>query len=257
MPSRSRIFHALAAGLLWAGAPLHALIYTYENSTTGTLSNAATPCTNPLVRNFTVTDSFTVTEIAIGINLSHNNRGDIRAILFAPGGSNATAIALSTDSDNNYDVYITDFSETAAAIDDGDADPTGEPYYHRLVDNNTIDTFYTGNSAGTWSLQICDNVAATNGTFNRAQLTLFSSPGATTTCASRMTYDWGSNGNNTAFTNTTLSNVTLTQSATNDFGGAGFNNTTLPRYNFRTGTGTFSGHTGQYGFSPIMFPAGS
>nr|HRC87799.1 hypothetical protein [Thermoanaerobaculia bacterium] len=52
--------------LLACAAPARALIYTYDNTTSGTLSNAATPCTNPLVRSFTVTDSFTVSSIAVG-----------------------------------------------------------------------------------------------------------------------------------------------------------------------------------------------
>ncbi len=45
-----------------------------------------------------------------------------------------------------------------------------------------------------------------------------------------------------AFTSTTVNNTTLAQAATIDYGGAGTQNLTLPRYNFRTGTGTFSGH---------------
>ncbi len=110
--------------------------------------------------------------------------------------------------------------------------------------------FYTGNSAGTWTLQICDRANNTGGTFNRAELTLISATGTTTSCASRMTYDWGANGNNNAFTNTTISNTTITNTATIDYGGAGDQNTMIAngQYNFRTNTATFSGRAGTYGF---------
>lgn len=247
----STLFKAAAVALLLASAhPAGALVYTYENTTSGTVSQAATPCSNPLLRTFAVTDSFTVSEIAIGINISHPRRGDIQATLVAPNGASLQVIAASTNSDDNYDVYITNMAAEAGgttALNDGDNDPVAAPFYNRLVRLTTMN-FYTGNSLGTWTLQVCDNVAANNGTFNRAELTLINTAGTTTSCASRMTYNWRTNGNNQAFTNTTTGNVTLTQSATLDYGGAGTQNTGLPRYNFRTGTNTYSSLVGSYGF---------
>lgn len=243
---------AAAFALMLAAAPAGALTYTYENTTSGTVSQGATPCSNPLLRTFVVTDSFTVSEIAIGINITHPRRGDVQATLVAPNGTTSLeVIADSTNSDDNYDVYINNMATEAGGsnspLNDGDNDPVAAPFYNRLVRLTTMN-FYTGNSAGTWTLRVCDDVAANNGTFNRAELTLISTAGTTTSCSSRMTYDWATNGNNAAFTSAVVNNVTLTQSATNDYGGAGTQNNTLPRYNFRTSTATFSGMAGNYGF---------
>ena len=246
MSSRS-CFSAFVFILAFAAlaGPAGALVYTYDNTTSGAIPN--TVCATSLTRTFTVTDSFTVAEIGLGFNATHTSRGQIRATLVAPNLASLQVITDNSDTDDNYDIFISNMSEAAANLDDNDIDPVAEPYYNRLVDLNGI-TFYTGNSAGTWTLLICDDTLATNGTFNRAQLMLRSAAGTTNSCATRMTYDWASNGNNAVFTNTTISNVTLAQSATVDFSGAGFNNTSLPRYNFRTGTATFSGHAGNYGF---------
>lgn len=251
IPSAPHLAAAAFALLLASAGPAGALIYTYENTTSGTVSQAATPCSNPLLRTFTVTDSFTVSEIAIGINISHPRRGDVQARLVAPNGASIEVIADSTNSDDNYDIYITNMpSETTGSnspLNDGDNDPVAAPFYNRLVRLTTMN-FYTGNSSGTWTLRVCDDVSTNNGTFNRAELTLINTAGTTTSCASRMTYDWASNGNNQPFTSATTGNATITQSATTDYGGAGTQNFGLPRYNFRTGTATFSSMAGNYGF---------
>lgn len=249
--SRSRRLLGFAiVCLLGSTGPAHALIYTYDNTTSGAFDNTTAPCTNPLTRTFTVSDSFTVAEIALGLNITHTYRGDIRATLVAPNSTTLQVVTESgSDGSDNYDIFISSNADggTGPLLNDGDLDPVAEPYYNRLVRLNAI-TFYTGNSAGTWTLRICDTFTGDSGTFNRAQLMLRDTTTTSTSCASRMTYDWGSNGNNATFSSTTVNNTTLTQSATVDYGGAGFNNTTLPRYNLRTGTGTFSSHTGYYGF---------
>ncbi len=244
MSSRNCLI-ALLLCFLPAASSVSALVYTYENTTAGAFDDTTAPCASPLLRTFTVNDSFTVSSIALGLNITHTYRGDIRATLVAPGGSSLVVVASANDSDDNYDILVS--TNTEGARDDNDIDPVGEPYYNRLVRNNAMN-FYTGNSAGTWTLQICDTAALDSGTFNRAQLMLESSASTTTSCASGMTYDWGANGNNAAFSNTTVGNTTLTQTAAIDYGGAGTQNLGLPRYNFRTGTGTYSSHTGYYGF---------
>lgn len=243
--SRARIT-LIATVLLWALPPAtHALIYTYDNTTAGALSSGATPCNNPLARTFTVTDSFTVSTIAVGLNLSHTNRGDIRATLVAPNSTSLQLFNNSGDTDNNYDILIS--SNTEGALDDNDTDPTAEPYYNRLVSVAGIN-FYTGNSAGTWTLQLCDNNNnGINGTFNRAHLVLTSTQTTTTTATSTVTYDWGSNGNNTAFSNITLNGVTITQTGATSFNGSGGQNFPAVNYgqNFRTNTtASLGNHTG-------------
>ncbi|MCB1034112.1 MAG: proprotein convertase P-domain-containing protein, partial [Acidobacteria bacterium] len=231
-------YSILILGLLaLAGRPAAALIYTYDNETSGTISFAATPCSNPLLRTFTVSDSFTVSAIALGLNVSHNNRGDIRGTLVAPGGSSFQFLTETGDGDNNYDVLFS--TNTEGGRDDGDADPTAAPFYNRLVSVGGMN-FYSGNSAGTWTLQLCDTVAATNGTFNRARLVLTSATAAAPACTGTVTFDWGSNGNGVAFVSATVGDITYSQGATSDFAGTQSTNS------FRTRTTTQGNHTGYY-----------
>ncbi len=224
--------------LLACAAPARALIYTYDNTTSGTLSNAATPCTNPLVRSFTVTDSFTVSSIAVGFNASHTTRGDIRVILVAPNNTTLTILNNSADNDDNYDILMS--TNTEGALDDNDVDPVAAPFFNRLVSVNTLDTFYTGNAQGTWSLRICDNVAATNGTFNRARLILGSAQTTTSSCTGTVSYDWGANGNGNAFTSATVGDLTISLTTSNNYGNAAASQA------FTTRTTTQGNHTGYY-----------
>lgn len=228
-----------------------AIVYTYENTTSGTIpelgSNGACNGGTALVRTFTVSESFTVSTIALGLNVTHSDRGQIRAILNAPGGSSAVFLTQTGDGDNNYDIMISSNSE--GAVDDNDVDPTGAPYFNRLVSLGGAD-FYTGNANGTWTLRICDrDTAGGLGTFNRARLVLTSTATVTSPCTSTVSFDWGANGDFTAFTNTTVGDITITQGTTTDYAGVG----TSPL--FVTRTSTTGAHPGWYGMA--MDSAGS
>ncbi len=134
-------------------------------------------------------------------------------------------------------------TNTEGALDDGDIDPVGEPYYNRLVSNASMN-FYTGNANGTWILRLCDRDNNTvNGTFNRARLILGSAAAATASCTSTVAYDWGANGNNADFTSATVGGVTITETSAVNFGAS----TSLN--NLQTRTGVIGNHAGYYRFS--------
>ena len=61
---------ALAALVLFVPAASAQTSITVSQTTTGTINNTTT-CTAPLVRNFTVTNVFTVAEVNIGILTTH------------------------------------------------------------------------------------------------------------------------------------------------------------------------------------------
>jgi len=236
---------ATLAALQAISEPAEALIYTYENTTSAAVSDVVTPCASPLVRSFSVSDSFTVSGIAVGLNIDHTYRGDLIVTLIAPDATSLQLFAQNGgDGDNNHDIWMS--TNTEGALDDGDADPTAEPFYSRLVSIAGLGGFYTGNASGTWSLEICDFFAVDTGTFNRARLVLSSSTAATTVGTSSVTYDWGANGNNAAFVSATLNGVTLSQTSTADFGGAGTNDPPNSFFNLRTTTTSLSGETGFY-----------
>src|SRR3546814_4189768 len=59
---------------------------TYSNTTAGTI-NAATSCTAPLVRNFTIGASYVVGDVDLGLLATHSWRGDLRVTLQSPATS--------------------------------------------------------------------------------------------------------------------------------------------------------------------------
>jgi subtilisin-like proprotein convertase family protein len=237
---------AVSLTLLVLAAPSSALTYTYDNTTSGSIpelgSNAACNGATALVRTFTVSESFTVAGISLGLNLTHADRGHVRAILNAPDGSNAVFVsqtgAAGDDPDDNYDILIS--TNTEGALDDGDVDPTAAPIYNRLVSLAGAN-FYAGNANGTWTLRVCDRFTAGGlGTFNQARLVLTSAETATSSCTSTTSYDWGANGNDVAFTSAASGDVTISLSTSSNYGSAS------AAQAFTTRTTTQGNHTGYY-----------
>ncbi len=217
----------IATAAFLAG-PIQALNYTYDNTTSGAIpelgDDALCNGGTALVRTFTVNDSFTVATIALGFNASHVSRGQIRAILNAPGGTSLVFVTNGADTNDDYDILISTNSEEA--LDDGDIDPTTAPFFNRLVTLAGAN-FYTGSSVGTWTLRVCDRtVDATTGTFNRAYLMLGSTTAVSSVCTSRVAYDWGLLGGGTNPTPllgnpVTIGGLTISQTSTTDFAGTG------------------------------------
>ena len=132
------------------------------------------------------------------------------------------------------------------ALDDNSSDPTGEPYYARLVNISGID-FYTGKLQlnGTWRLRVCDVRTGTSGTFNRARLVLTSTQTTPIVCTGTSTVNWGANGNNNPVTaplrsGDTTFTLTSNRDLTND------EVTEAGRDPFTTQTSVFGGQSGHY-----------
>ncbi|MBK8283441.1 MAG: hypothetical protein IPK97_00405 [Ahniella sp.] len=250
----NRLLHvvvtALVALLPLAEAQSAPKIYRYDNTTAGNIPRIDTAnCSDGLIRTFTVNDSFTVQSIAVGLNLSQTYRGDIEVQLYPPGnGSSVIVVDNSNDGNDNYDILVANGFDPGDAetrrpnLNDNDADPLGEPYYLRLVENTAIN-FYTGNAQGTWTLRLCDRADQDDGVFNRAKLILTENATVSqSTCASRMTYNWGDNGNNADFTAVTVNGVTMTETRATSLGNSGITG------NLVTSTATTGNHTGYYQF---------
>ncbi len=246
---------ALFCGLV-CGRPAAALTYGYDNATSGAVGFSAAAagaagCATPLVRTFVVADTLTITQVGLGLNLDHTRRGDFRVTLVAPSGTFLQLIAGSAgaggDAQDNFDILLS--TNTEGALDDGDTDPTAEPFFSRLVTVSNLDSTFAGvASSGTWTLNVCD-IRSTNttGIFNRARLVLASAAGTTTTGTSNISPDWGSLGNDIDFTSITSGGVTLTETSTISFNSSGVRDTGLTYgLNFRTNTAMLGNHTGFY-----------
>lgn len=154
---------------------------TYVNGTDGNINNTTT-CTAPLVRNFTVGTSYTVSGVDIGVFATHTWRGDLRMTLQAPDGTRVQIVNGDANniSGDNFNVRLDDSAaqtvntDSATAAHSTTAPP---PFANIFAPNNPLSAFAGRNSLGTWRLEICDLYpAADNGLFQHAELYLTSAP---------------------------------------------------------------------------------
>ncbi len=153
----------------------------YVEGTDGTINNTTT-CTAPLVRNFSVTTSFTVGDVDLGVYITHTYRGDLRMTLQAPDGTRVQLVNgnSNTISGDNFNVRLNDTgtqqvnSDSATAAHSTTAPP---PFANNFSPNSPLSAFSGRNSQGTWRLEICDIFPSQdNGTFRHAELYLTSAP---------------------------------------------------------------------------------
>jgi subtilisin-like proprotein convertase family protein/PKD repeat protein len=143
---------------------------------------ATTPATvlgcggGELVRTFTVTDSFTVGRVELGVTIDHERRSDIVAVLTSPDSTTVQVLGppVGTASEaGNYDVLLYDGAGTGLH-ELWVSDDTAPPHYDRSSRPYApLDAFRGGSAAGTWTLTICDSDPVTKtGTYRSSRLTL-------------------------------------------------------------------------------------
>ncbi|KTE38996.1 MULTISPECIES: proprotein convertase P-domain-containing protein [unclassified Sphingopyxis] len=153
---------------------------TYSNSTTGTINNGTT-CTAPLVRNFTVSTSYLVGDVDLGVLATHSWRGDIRITLQSPAGTRVQLVDGDTAniSGDNFNVRLDDAAASTVNTDGNTANhsTSAPPYQNQFAPNAALSAFNGQNAQGTWRLEICDQYPqADNGSFTRADLYITSLP---------------------------------------------------------------------------------
>lgn len=198
------------------------VVYTYD-AVPGTPAINDNACTSVTIN---VPDSFNVgnARVAIGVDVTHTYRGDLRIEVDPPeaGEANRTVLAASGGGSDNLRIMVSTNDDTTAT-DDGDNDAAAQTIrYRRLVrytdtggqrgpfnDNNTNHPVN-----GNWVVSVCDGAANDTGTLNSVRLVLRDEAGtAPASCGTKTTYDWNANGNNNAFTSTTIRGITLSQAA--------------------------------------------
>lgn len=175
-----RLTLILLAALGLAPAAFAQTSITVSQTTTGTI-NGTTTCTAPLVRNFTVTNVFTVADVNLGVLATHTWRGDLQITLQAPNGTRVQLVNGDTNntSGDNFNVLLDDAASQVVNTDSptGNHTTTAPPYQNTFRPNNPLSAFNGAASNGTWRLEICDLFpSADNGSFRRADLTLTSAP---------------------------------------------------------------------------------
>ncbi|MBB6426693.1 proprotein convertase P-domain-containing protein [Sphingopyxis sp. JAI128] len=150
---------------------------SYGNTTTGTISESATPCTSPMVRNFTVAANAQVTDVDIGVQLTHTYRGDLRATLVSPSGTVVNLITNIGTSADNLNVLFDD--SAAASITThttNDATVAAPPYQRSFRPQGSLADFNGEDGTGIWQLIICDSLNGDSGAFARSDLLLTTVP---------------------------------------------------------------------------------
>ncbi len=148
----------------------------YSNTTIGTITDNNCGTAGQITRTFTVPTTYIVGDVNIGIFASHTYRSDLRITLRSPAGTTVTVMTWTGNvqsGDNLNDLFD---DEAAAAIGTHNATaadpltPVPPPYSHSFRPSNPLTAFDGQNAAGTWTLVVCDAVAADTGQFRRADL---------------------------------------------------------------------------------------
>lgn len=244
--------------LTLAGNPAAAQTTTsYSNTTTGTISESATACTGPMVRNFTVAANAQVTDVNIGVQFTHTYRGDVRATLVSPGGTVVNLITNVGASANNLNVLFDDSAAASISTHTANDNTAAAPPYQRSFrPEGSLAGFNGQGSAGTWQLTICDSLNGDSGSFARAHLYLTTvplSPHADLSLTKSVSNAAPASGANIAYvlsvTNASGSTLTATGVTVQDTLPAGFG------FTGASGFGSYDSATGVWTVGSI--PAGT
>lgn len=173
------IFGFVAAMLAALSAPVLAQTTTYSNSTTGAINDVTCGTAGIVTRTFTVGTSYIVSDVNIGILLSHTYRSDLQITLTSPGGTTVAVMTNVGGSGDNLNDLFDDAATANISTHNGtvtDSATGAPPYSHSLQPTAALSTFNGQNAQGTWTLSICDSAGQDVGTFTRADLYITQTP---------------------------------------------------------------------------------
>ena len=234
---------------------------SYSNTTTGTISNASTTCTSPLVRTFVVGSGITVGDVNIGIYATHTYRGDLRFTLQSPNGTRVQIVNAPGGSNNSADNFnvLLDDEATSGSVSTytSAAGSSAPPYTITLTPQAALSAFDGENAAGTWRLEICDMASGDDGSFIRADLYIAqASPQAdlsvTKTVSSTSPTNGASINYTVTVTNASASTLTATGVSVKDDLPAG-----LTFISASSANGNYSSATGLWTLSNGLTPGAS
>jgi uncharacterized repeat protein (TIGR01451 family) len=226
--------------------PLQAQTNQYTVTGTDAITDSPT-CASTVTRTFVVAASYIVSDVNLGVRLSHTYRSDLRITLIAPNGNSAILMQGVGGAADNLNVLFDD--EAAANISTHTAnDTTGAvPPYLRTFRPEEATTIFDGDNAqGNWTMVICDFVNQDTGTFTRADLYITQAPANFTDLSVNKTILGGNS--NTGDTVTYTLTVTNSSSATQDATGVVVRDALPAGLTFvsSSGFGSYSSGTGNW-----------
>ena len=135
-----------------------------------------------LTRTFSVSDSFIIGDVDLGVIVNHTWRGDLRIRLTSPAGTTVQLVNGNPNSisGNNFHVLLNDEGTQLVNTDGDTRNQSGgnnPPFQNDYIPNNPLSAFDGQNSNGTWTLAICDRFPGDDdGTFRYAELFLTDTP---------------------------------------------------------------------------------
>lgn len=150
-------------------------VTTVVNATDGTVGSSQI-CTAPLVRNFSVTGSFLIADVDLGVYVEHPQRGDIRVTLQAPDGTRVQLVNGNTViSGDHLNVRLDDSASQLVNTDGNTRNQStiAPPFQNTYRPDAPLSAFNGRQANGTWRMEICDiRSSAGNGNFRHAELYL-------------------------------------------------------------------------------------
>lgn len=141
----------------------------YPNTDSGAILDSLF-CIPNVTRTFNVTSGFFVTDVDLGVLLSHSYRGDLQISLRSPAGTSVEVMRNTGLDANNLNVRFSDEAGANISTHTDDDTTTVPPYQRNFIPRNALSAFDGQNPQGTWTLSICDSQPADTGTFTRADL---------------------------------------------------------------------------------------
>jgi len=176
----------------------------YENTVSAPLNENVAGCGGTILsKNITVGDSFTITDVDLGLLINHTYRGDIQANLTSP--SSTTVALVTNDGGNGLNNYNVRFDDAAGNnvnsaphnTSDGLSAP---PYENTVRPLGNLSDFDGEDAQGVWVLDMCDFYNLDAGDFQRANLYFTAATGSDMSLALAASDTTPNIGNNVVLT---------------------------------------------------------
>jgi uncharacterized repeat protein (TIGR01451 family) len=150
----------------------------YIDTISGAIADQTCGTAGVVTRTFNVAASYTVSDVNLGIFLSHTYRSDLR-ITLAHGGTTVNVMTNAGGSGDNLNDLFDDEATTAIAghsTTTTDSTTAPPPYAHSYQPSTALNAFDGQNANGIWTMTICDSAIGDTGTYTRADLYITQAP---------------------------------------------------------------------------------
>jgi subtilisin-like proprotein convertase family protein/PKD repeat protein len=141
------------------------LVTTYAYTSTTPVAITDNACaTGWTTSTITVTNSFSIADLKVGVWIAHTYRGNVELQLHGPDGTEVSLIAGLGGNADNLNVL---FDESSTNVADTTSHVAPPPYYYVTWNPvGNLNNYHFLDAQGPWSLQVCDDYGGETGTLN-------------------------------------------------------------------------------------------